>query len=724
MERASQTLNSFPENGGQAGLWLRLAAIALVVAALGLPINDLFCFALLGIVIVVVFAGAISTRLEAWVAALAIVVVAVLGQALFPAPRIEEGHNVFIVDGGRSGALERGLPAEVFRLMAAEFDARYPPEKRCDPKAPGCWRGQGFPERTFAFSADGIYDRAAYSRRIVSIDFSDPVWQRLGFINEGQYNWFGVSDIEREKRERSPWKVLRPWQLSMPYFVMYRFPAEFAGSWLCWQGAVLWEGAQQQFTALRHAQRSCRPIEPADIGRRIFGISIVSSLAMQLEPTVTIQARRLVEPGLALVAFAAVLMLLVRWRARQLTLPFTLIGLSLVVVLLNDASFIGGLRPFNGGDDGLFYEGVARRIMQHVLAGEYVLGLEGGEKVFYYGGPGLRYLRALEHFIFGDTFFGYLLALLLLPFLVLAIFRRFFSARAALGMTLVFIAIPIGALFGTSFFHYAKWAARGFADPAAAIAFLAGLIMLIGRTPQGPNANLLSALGAGLLFALALWIRPNLAPGAAVLLGGAGLAALWFCEWRRLAGLCVGFLPVFGMALHNWYFGGVFVLFSSNVAIADALPMPPSAYVAAVTELLRLDFGGEQIRRGLLQWMRWLAGPSESFAMVPLHAAAIAVLLRVAFVRMFDPWLRLIALATLALHPVAWFYLSYDRYYYLTWLLTLLVLAVWIRDEGAGVARRFSPGMSEWIARHAITRGLSRTLDWSADVTGIAPRAR
>ena len=79
----------------------------------------------------------------------------------------------------------------------------------------------------------------------------------------------------------------------------------------------------------------------------------------------------------------------------------------------------------------------------------------------------------------------------------------------------------------------------------------------------------------------------------------------------RVAGLCIGFLPVLGMALHNWYFGGVFVLFSSNATIAEAVPMPPSAYVAAAGELLRLDFAGEHVRRGLLQMARWLAGPSE-----------------------------------------------------------------------------------------------------------------
>ncbi len=682
-----------------------------MVAGLGLPVNDLFRFGLLGIAIVVIFAGAISAELQAWAIALAVVVVSVLVQVLFPAPRIEEGHNVFLVDNGRSGALERGLPADAFRLMAAEFDLRYPRERRCNPNSLGCWRGQGFPERTFAFSADGIYRRPAFSRSVADIDFVDPVWLRLGFINEAHYNWFGATDVERELRERGIAMTLRPWQLKMPYFVMYRFPADFAGSRLCWQGEVLWEGDGERFTVWRHREISCRPLDASDTGRRIFGVSIATPLAMTVEANATIQLRRLVEPAFALFAFAAVLVMLMRWRSRQLALSSVLIGLSCVVVLINDASVFGGLRPFEGGDDGLFYEGTARNIVQHLLAGNYALALQGGEPVFFYGGPGLRYLRALEHFIFGDTFFGYLLLLLVLPFVVLAIFRRFFSTRAALALTLIFVAVPVGALFGTSFFHYAKWAARGFADPAAAILFLSGFIVLIGRTPQGPSTRFIPAFCAGLLFCLALWVRPNLAPGAAVLLGGAGLAALWYREWPRLVGLCIGFVPVFGMALHNWYFGGVFVLFSSNASLPAAIPMPPSAYLTALSELLRLDFGGEHLRRGILQIARWLAGPSESFLMIPLHLAAVVVLVRVARWRSADPWLRLTAGAALALHCVALFYLSYDRYYYLTWFLTLLVCMVWLRDEGLLYLRRFAPHAMQRIERNPAQAFWARVLD-------------
>src|SRR5712691_729686 len=183
--------------------WAKLAALVLVLAALGLPINDLFRYALLVIATVLIVVGKVTVRGQPWLGAVAAVGMCVLGQIWLAAPRIEEGHNVFLVDQGAGGALEAGLPSAVFRFMAAEFDAKYPPARRCDRTTDGCWRGQGFPDRAFAFSADGIYDHPAHSRRVTAIDFSDPVWLRLGFINELRYNWNSrVSDLERASRDR------------------------------------------------------------------------------------------------------------------------------------------------------------------------------------------------------------------------------------------------------------------------------------------------------------------------------------------------------------------------------------------------------------------------------------------------------------------------------------------------------------------------------------------
>src|SRR5215471_2529715 len=751
--------------------WLKLAALVLVVAALGLPVNDLFRYALLVVATVLIVAGTVSARVAPWLAALAAVALCVLGQILFAAPRIAEGHNVFLVNGP-GGALEAGLPRAAFRLMAVEFDTIYPPARRCARDQVGCWRGQGFPDQTFAFSADGIFDRAAYSRRVTGIDFSDPVWLRLGFINELGYNWNSrASDVIRARRDRRSLAFLHQWTLAMPWFVLYRFPADFVGSELCWRGEVLWEGADGNFETITHADMQCRTLTPADVGRDIFGVAIAHELAMRLVPTWQLRLRQLVEPGLALIASAAVIALLVRVRPRRVVLPFALIAVTLLVAVFNDASFLGGVRPFDSGDDGLVYDGYARMMLRQLVAGDIAGALEGVEPVFYFT-PGLRYLRAAEHVVFGESYLGYLSLILLLPFLVFALFRRFLPLAWALALTAIFAAIPVGVGFGSSLVQYVKWASRGFADPAAYVLFLAAFVLLVPRTrsapsplvgegwgggscdvshvppprfhratptpnpsPQGggehtefgaradsparefhlaepPGDGVGRAFAAGLLFALALAVRPNIAPAAGILLAGGGIMALAAREFRRVAGLTLGFAAVLAMALHNWVYGGALVLFTTTAGIPKLLVMPPAAYLAAFGELAHLNFAGEHVIRALLQIAGWLAGPSEWVAMAPLNAAAIVVLIRVVLWRRAEPWLRLTAIATLVQHGVALFYASAGRYYYLTWLLTLVVVAAWVHGEGLDIARRRFPRFADRVAKHpaslALARGLRR----------------
>src|SRR6185295_12818980 len=210
-------------------------------------------------------------------------------------------------------------------------------------------------------------------------------------------------------------------------------------------------------------------------------VAIAHELAMRLVPTWEARLRQLVPPGLALVASAVVLALLVRVRARRLVLPFALVAATLLVALLNDASFIGGVRPFDSGDDGLVYDGYARIMLRRLVAGDIAGALEGAEPVFYFT-PGLRYLRAAEHVVFGETYLGYLSLILLLPFLVFALARRFLPLAWALALTAIFAAIPIGVGFGSSLVQYVKWASRGFADPAAYVLFLAAFVLLVPRT--------------------------------------------------------------------------------------------------------------------------------------------------------------------------------------------------------------------------------------------------
>lgn len=694
------------DDAPQAGAgWRKFAVLVLAVAAVGLPVNHAGIYALLVIVAVVVFAGEVSTRRNAWLAALAIVAVAIAGQVLLSPPRLDEGQNVFLP----SEALQRALPPDVYKHMAVEFDAVYPPSVRCKPGSAGCWQGSQ-PDRAFAFSADGIFHKSDLSRSASALGFSDPVRLRLGFVNERRYNWSSAApDVHRVDRDRRFYMGLHRWHLSMPWFELIRLPPAFVGGQLCWRGELMWEGEGGRFDTLSGPR--CRVISSADAGRQIFGIAVKpGTLAMTLAPPWRVGLLHIARLAMIFGAAVGLVLALVRLNPKRVVLPLILTGLAVLIIAIDDASFLGGVRPFDGGDDGLFYDGVGREILQNLLSGEIVGFLKGGETVFYYGGPGLRYFRALEHIVFGESYLGYLSLVLLLPLLTWRLARRFLPDTWSIAAAIVFTALPVGAAFGTTFFQYAQWASRGFADPAAYILFIAGLLTLV----AGASEKFMTAFFAALLFALAIFMKPIAAPAAAVLLGGAGLAALWLRQWPRLAGLCIGFLPVFSMALHNWLFGHVFVLFSANSADSQLLVMPPSAYAAAVHELVTLHLAGPHIAGVAAEIVRWLSGPAQAYAAIPVNAAAIAVLIYVAAARRdprFDPWLRPIAGAALAQNAVALFYdASIARYHYLAWYLTMIVAVAWLHEVGIGWLQRRYPVLCARMAANPVTLRLASGL--------------
>ena len=153
--------------------WRKVAALALAVIAIGLPINQFATYLFLLIATVIIFTGEVSSRAKAWFAAVAIVLASVAAQWLVSPPRVAEGHNVFL-PGPPDGALERGLPAEVYRHLKEEFDTQYPAAVRCRPGSDGCWQNH-YPDRTFAFSADSILHPSDLSREVTTVDFSDPI---------------------------------------------------------------------------------------------------------------------------------------------------------------------------------------------------------------------------------------------------------------------------------------------------------------------------------------------------------------------------------------------------------------------------------------------------------------------------------------------------------------------------------------------------------------------
>jgi hypothetical protein len=684
----------------------KIAVLALAVVAIGLPINDLFDYAVLATAAVIVFVGRVEALPSRWLAAVLLAVAVAGGHALLPPPQIEEGHNVFLP--GPDAAKTSGLPAPVLQYLDRQFAEQYPPEKRCSDPSRGCWR----PDRSaaqdgFALSSDALFGRGAYSRRVTGIDFSDPVHARIGVVNELIYNWSpNASDIQRFDRDRRSLNLFDRFHMMFPLYIMYRFPAAFAGSTLCWRGDVLWEGADERFDVLSHPDMACRQIEAADADRRVVAVAIRLDrpLAMTLKPNWTAWLRDLFARGLTLAGVIGILGLLARVAPRKLVWPAILIGLSLLVIAIDDVNFIGGLRPLDAGDDGMTYEGYARNMIRALLGGDIAGVLRGNEPVYYFT-PGFRYLSMVEHLIFGETYLGYLSLVLALPFLVFALFRRFVPENWARVVVLGFVATPLGALFGSAFLYYVKWAARGFADPCGYILLLAGMVALIPRAEEANDPPAAPAFAGALLMALATFVRPNVALAAGVMIAGAVLLALWQRKVARAAAIVAGFATLIVSPLHNWVFGRSTVLFSDNVSQPQTLVMPPSEYFKAARDVLHLDLASDHVIAAIKKLAWWLSGSGNIYPMIPLNLAAVAILVRVGFFgARFDPWLRLVALATLLEHGTGICYADWDRYHLVTWLLTALVATAWLWVEGLPWFDNAVPGLRARLAAHAAIR--------------------
>jgi len=71
----------------------------------------------------------------------------------------------------------------------------------------------------------------------------------------------------------------------------------------------------------------------------------------------------------------------------------------------------------------------------------------------------------------------------------------------------------------------------------------------------------------------------------------------------------------------------------------------------------------------------------------------------------------------LAQHGVALVYAAAGRYAYLTWLLTLLVVAAWVEGEGLSLLRRWCPRLSERVTKDPVRLALARGLQRMAGMT-------
>ena len=678
----------------------KLATVALIVLALGVPMLETWRSLLFACAVLVVVFGAARDGWRPFATAVLVVAAAMTVATMLPRADIAEAHNAFLITGPGE-ALERGLPAAVFRNWRAQFDALYPPDLR--PPAVATWRAAGPPPSVYTASSDAIWRAAKYTRQVDAITFRNIGDFRGGFANDLQYN-FWTGELLREQ---------------MPFYVMYELTPASVGSRFEWKGQVFWQRSDGEYDEIVHPEIASREIAAGDAGRKIYAAFFPkrdAALYFSLTPGWTLRLSAWMSATLSMLAALAVLFLMIRprWRACGRALALFAVGYAYIAafLLISAGKYLGKpYPPQGGGDDGLANDGWGRSMAMLAGRGRVVEALKGFEPVYWFT-PGTRYVRMLEKLIFGDTNHLFALITACIPIVVFHLARHFVGARRAWLMLALFAMVPVGSF---SYLQYVMNAKLGYGETVGCGLFFIGLVLLLRSESAwgGTDRNLVMVWIAGAALSASVFIRPNFVFAVVWL----GLAFVWTSlragDVRRavivLTGLAVAAV---WMPLHNWYYGHEFYLISKSGSTFNT-PLRPADYAIAVFDLLRGRIHSHEVAVTSTQTVGWLLdlGLVSREALVPLARVAQGVRL---FGLAMTVWVAarwvgrgrvendfgVLAVAAIAAHlPMLFINSTYARYDMLGWELSMFVLVIWMaRRRPSRVARTVNAPQPTWDA--------------------------
>lgn len=639
---------------------LKIGFLVLSILLMGLPLNnllDLFCLTFL--LLILGTSKFVAARKKNVLISFGILAFAIGLKSFLPSLRIEEGHNLFLYDQEQPSVFQTQLPSPVFNIMKNEFETYYPQNWNSKKT---CSRINLLPEQAFAWSADGIFQSNKYSRVVSTINFNGINQLRLGAVNKGSYNYYGSNcDVDRKR---------------LPYFTYYEFPDNAVGGTVSWKGKIIWiENGTHAVHESTEAQ--VKPITTA--GTQLYGLGINSheDLSLSFSPPLSL---KIIEFFKQIIIFGSILIALyilrpaIRWS--DIKIPFLSVLAGFITVLLyKNASLLLGLHPYDGGSDGLTYQGFGRIMTQNLLNGNYSEFLRGAESIFYFM-PGQRYLNSLFFFLFGETNFGFVLAIFFFSILIYRLMKLLFPEKWSFYLFLAFAFVPMFWNMGFSLLLYVKEAFRGHAEIFGNGFFLYGLILLLSDVTQKTKRFNSTGFVAAFLFALSIILRPQLCVPVFVLF----LFMFWKIavqerSYKDFVVMSFGFLPILLLPLHNVYFGQKFVPLTSAAYIPENLWTPPTIYLQSFIELLTFHWNGDAIKQVISHLTKWNS-VFEIYRLIPF-----TTMIYVVFRRTSDYWIRAIAASGLSMNMLLFFYIPTGRYSVLAWMMCFIVFMIVVQRE-------------------------------------------
>jgi 2-polyprenyl-3-methyl-5-hydroxy-6-metoxy-1,4-benzoquinol methylase len=441
------------------------------------------------------------------------------------------------------------LPSNVLDAFTESFLYKYPQKNWCNRNSGGCWRSQNRRSRKFQPES-----ASARELEITSIrEIGTPLLFAGALSKSGDTNFYGDHGNKQNISRNET-----------PFLFSVGINRKLRNATFCSETSF--------FVDEEQISEGCYPINEFKKNATIYLLHLDEGQKFSIKPSMPVMLT--IKSQIALkILFLLLVLTMVNYRslARSPEIAgFSPLFIILIFYLANGYAYQHPL--FRGGDDGLVHSSFGNNILNYLFSFDFKSAFLGGERVFYYM-PGLRYFWPAFIVLFGYTTFPFILLLSIIPLL---------SYQLALSLKLKYPFL----IFIIAFIHifsFERFAVNGFPEVLSYPLYIGGLALYFRFLDYKNASHDRYLFSSFVLLTLSVFIRPNLVLSVFFL---AVVSLPLILSGYKRAWVFLGCFPVFFTLIHNFYYSGELVLFTSSALIEANLLCSPRCYLQGTLDLM------------------------------------------------------------------------------------------------------------------------------------------
>jgi hypothetical protein len=182
----------------------KFSILILIFIIIGLPINSIEYFTIFLICLPIIIYSKIYKNIN-FFKIIIIFLIFIFAKTIFPSLKIQEGHNLVILNSNTNEYYERNLPIEVFNFFKDKYNEFYINSSCKLDDRRNCWENYKIKQKNklisnsdpsiYASTSDWNLNKIKYSRILDNIKFTNQKTARIENINNTDYNFFWPSKV-------------------------------------------------------------------------------------------------------------------------------------------------------------------------------------------------------------------------------------------------------------------------------------------------------------------------------------------------------------------------------------------------------------------------------------------------------------------------------------------------------------------------------------------------